>query len=63
MNIILGVIFGLCIIFLIYSIIRGIKILRFRKAEREFNRKCDLLEKKIKEVYDNEKHTNSSKIY
>jgi hypothetical protein len=59
MNIILGVIFGLCIIFLIYSIIRGIKILRFRKAEREFNRKCDLLEKKIKEVYDNENKRNN----
>lgn len=59
MNIILGVIFGICIIFLIYSIIRGIKILRFRKAEREFNRKCDLLEKKIKEVYDNENKRNN----
>lgn len=59
MNIILGVIFGLCIIFLIYSIIRGIKVLRFRKAEREFNRKCDLLEKKIKEVYDNENKRNN----
>lgn len=59
MDIILGVIFGLCIIFLIYSIIRGIKILRFRKAEREFNRKCDLLEKKIKEVYDNENKRNN----
>lgn len=59
MNIILGVIFGLCIIFLIYSIIRGIKVLRFRKAEREFNKKCDLLEKKIKEVYDNENKRNN----
>jgi hypothetical protein len=63
MNIILGVIFGLCIIFLIYSIIRGIKILRFRKAEREFNRKCDEIEKKIKSIYENEKHSNSNKIY
>lgn len=59
MNIILGVILGLCVIFLIHSIIRGIKVLRFRKAEREFNRKCDLLEKKIKEVYDNENKRNN----
>lgn len=59
----IGILLGLLILSLILYIKHLLEIRKFRKQEEEFNRKCDEIEKKIKSIYENEKHTNSNKIY
>lgn len=49
-EVILGIILGLIILSLVYFTRQIIKIYKFRKAEREFNKKLDILEKKMKEI-------------
>lgn len=59
----IGILLGLLILSLIFYIKHLLEIRKFRKQEEEFNRKCDEIEKKIKSIYENEKHSNSNKIY
>lgn len=59
----IGILLGLLILSLIFYIKHLLEIRKFRKQEEEFNRKCDEIKKKIKSIYENEKHSNSNKIY
>ena len=59
----IGILLGLLILSLIFYIKHLLEIRKFRKQEEDFNRKCDEIEKKIKSIYENEKHSNSNKIY
>lgn len=60
----IGILLGLVVLSLIFFYIKHLlEIRKFRKQEEEFNRKCDEIEKKIKSIYENEKYSNSNKIY
>lgn len=49
-EILLGIIFGLLILLCISLIIREVKILKFRKEEKEFNNKLDIIEEIVNEL-------------
>lgn len=49
-EILLGIIFGLLILLCISLIIRKVKILKFRKEEKEFNNKLDIIEEVVNEL-------------
>lgn len=50
----IGILLGLLILSLIFYIKHLLEIRKFRKQEEEFNRKCDEIEKKIRNIYENE---------
>jgi hypothetical protein len=50
----IGILLGLLILSLIFYIKHLLEIRKFRKQEEKFNRKCDEIEKKIRNIYENE---------